>query len=53
VIKGNDNEMNGERLNVDDIFPLEISNKSKAKLLSKLTGESVKDWYDRLNRQKA
>ncbi|MDR3345732.1 MAG: 16S rRNA (cytidine(1402)-2'-O)-methyltransferase, partial [Campylobacteraceae bacterium] len=38
VIKGNDNEMNGERLNVDDIFPLEISNKSKAKLLSKLTG---------------
>jgi 16S rRNA (cytidine1402-2'-O)-methyltransferase len=53
AIKGNDKQMSGERLSVEDILPLEISNKSKAKLLSKLTGKSVKDWYDRLNREKA
>ncbi|MDR1285529.1 MAG: 16S rRNA (cytidine(1402)-2'-O)-methyltransferase [Campylobacteraceae bacterium] len=49
VIKGSTQE-GGEVLSVNDIFPLSLPNKQKAKLLSKITGKSVKDWYDILNK---
>lgn len=38
----------GEALTKEDILALELPPKQKAKLLSKLTGLSVKEWYNQL-----
>ncbi|MDR1461424.1 MAG: 16S rRNA (cytidine(1402)-2'-O)-methyltransferase [Campylobacteraceae bacterium] len=48
VLKGSAKE-SGEALSIDDISNLSIPNKQKAKLLSKMTGKSVKEWYDTLS----
>ncbi|MDR2342752.1 MAG: 16S rRNA (cytidine(1402)-2'-O)-methyltransferase [Campylobacteraceae bacterium] len=45
VIKGN-NQKKGGSLNEDDILPLPLPPKQKAKLLAKITGQSIKEWYD-------
>lgn len=39
---------NGEAITKEDLIDLDIPPKQKAKLLSKLTGESVKEWYTKL-----
>jgi len=44
VIKGQDRRK-GENLTIDDIKNLSLPPKQKAKLLAKLTGESIKDIY--------
>lgn len=44
-------EEKGEALNVDDILPLNLPPKVKAKLLSKLTGIDTKEWYSRLQEE--
>ncbi len=41
-------DCSGEEISKDDIISLEIAPKQKAKLLSKLTGKSIKYWYDHL-----
>jgi 16S rRNA (cytidine1402-2'-O)-methyltransferase len=41
----------GKILNEDDILPLSLPPKQKAKLLAKMTGKSIKEWYDILNNQ--
>lgn len=38
----------GEAITKEDLIGLDLPPKQKAKLLSKLTGESVKDWYTKL-----
>ncbi len=38
----------GEAITKEDLISLDIPPKQKAKLLSKLTGESVKEWYTKL-----
>ncbi len=38
----------GEAITKEDLVSLDIPPKQKAKLLSKLTGESVKEWYAKL-----
>ena len=38
----------GEAITKEDLMSLELPPKQKAKLLSKLTGESIKDWYTKL-----
>ncbi|MDR2789414.1 MAG: 16S rRNA (cytidine(1402)-2'-O)-methyltransferase [Campylobacteraceae bacterium] len=45
VIKGG-KQREGEYLREDDILPLPLPPKQKAKLLAKMTGKSVKEWYD-------
>ena len=47
VIKSENKDSSGS-LHVEDIMHLDIPPKQKAKLLSKLTGESIKDWYSKL-----
>ncbi|MDR1554936.1 MAG: 16S rRNA (cytidine(1402)-2'-O)-methyltransferase [Campylobacteraceae bacterium] len=49
VIKGCEQESSRALLSVQDILNLSAPNKQKAKLLAKLTGKSVKEWYDMLN----
>jgi len=51
VIRAKDNISKGVSLDEDDILSLEIPNKHKAKLLSKLTGDSKSEWYDRLSKK--
>jgi 16S rRNA (cytidine1402-2'-O)-methyltransferase len=51
VIKGFKKEK-GEALSINDILNLLIPNKQKAKLLSKMTGKSIKEWYEKLSAQK-
>ncbi|MDR1976153.1 MAG: 16S rRNA (cytidine(1402)-2'-O)-methyltransferase [Campylobacteraceae bacterium] len=41
-------QQNGAVLNEDDILPLPLPPKQKAKLLAKLSGNSIKDEYDKL-----
>lgn len=48
VIEKNPNPTNITPLNVDDILPLEIKPKQKAKLLAKITGEKIDFWYKKL-----
>jgi len=38
----------GEAITKEDLIELDIPPKQKAKLLSKLTGESIKEWYSKL-----
>lgn len=38
----------GEAITKEDLIDLDLPPKQKAKLLSKLTGESVKEWYTKL-----
>lgn len=38
----------GEAITKEDLIGLDLPPKQKAKLLSKLTGESIKDWYIKL-----
>ncbi len=38
----------GEAITKEDVIDLDLPPKQKAKLLSKLTGESVKEWYSKL-----
>ncbi|MDR1614128.1 MAG: 16S rRNA (cytidine(1402)-2'-O)-methyltransferase [Campylobacteraceae bacterium] len=45
VIKGEE-QKKSEYLTKEDILPLLLPAKQKAKLLAKVTGESVKEWYD-------
>jgi 16S rRNA (cytidine1402-2'-O)-methyltransferase len=45
VIKGKRQKV-GEYLHEEDILPLPLPPKQKAKLLAKMTGKSVKEWYD-------
>ncbi|MDR0580358.1 MAG: 16S rRNA (cytidine(1402)-2'-O)-methyltransferase, partial [Campylobacteraceae bacterium] len=49
VIKGDEGKK-GEYLNEEDILPLALPPKQKAKLLAKITGKSVKEWYDILSK---
>ncbi len=46
VIKGKKD--NSKALYVDDILALDLQPKVKAKLLAKVTSESVKEWYNKL-----
>jgi len=39
----------GDAITKDDILELNLPPKQKAKLLAKVTGESVKDWYSKLS----
>ena len=39
----------GDAITKDDILELKLPPKQKAKLLAKVTGESVKDWYSKLS----
>jgi 16S rRNA (cytidine1402-2'-O)-methyltransferase len=48
VIKGVKSQM-GEHLSQNDILNLSLPNKQKAKLLAKMTGKNVKEWYEKLN----
>jgi 16S rRNA (cytidine1402-2'-O)-methyltransferase len=41
----------GKALSEDDILPLSLPPKQKAKLLAKMTDKSIKEWYDILNNQ--
>jgi 16S rRNA (cytidine1402-2'-O)-methyltransferase len=50
IIKSISN-MKGENIIMEDIQSLDIPPKQKAKLLSKLTGESIKDIYNNLKHQ--
>jgi 16S rRNA (cytidine1402-2'-O)-methyltransferase len=45
VIKGEE-QKTGEYLHEEDILSLPLPPKQKAKLLAKMTGKSVKEWYD-------
>ena len=38
----------GEPITKEDLIGLDLPPKQKAKLLSKLTGESIKEWYTKL-----
>jgi len=38
----------GEAITKEDLIDLDLPPKQKAKLLSKLTGESIKEWYTKL-----
>jgi 16S rRNA (cytidine1402-2'-O)-methyltransferase len=49
VIEPETNE-GGEAITKEDILALELPPKQKAKLLSKLTGESIKEWYTKLQK---
>ncbi len=49
VVVIEDVKSKGEQINIQDINALELSNKQKAKLLSKLTGLSIKEEYNKLN----
>jgi len=51
VVDQSTKESCGEALNIDDILPLDIAPKIKAKLLAKLTGIGTKEWYMRLQEQ--
>jgi len=42
-------EQKQSQIDIEDILSADIPPKPKAKLLSKITGESVKLWYDRIN----
>lgn len=48
VIDEVSNEKKIEILSIEDILPLSLPPKEKAKLLSKITGESIKFWYNNL-----
>lgn len=48
VIDQSFHDIKGEALDEDDILPLNLPPKIKAKLLSKLTGIDTKEWYSRL-----
>lgn len=48
VVDQSKEEDEGEGLSIDDILPLDLPPKPKAKLLAKLTGVSAKEWYIRL-----
>lgn len=53
VVVAATNIINQEKITIDDINELDIAPKQKAKLLSKLTGKSVKEIYNKLsNRDK-
>ena len=43
-------QQGGEAITKEDILELDLPPKQKAKLLSKLTGESVKEWYIKLQK---
>lgn len=45
-----ENKELGQAITKDDLLSLELPPKQKAKLLSKLTGESVKEWYSKLQK---
>ncbi|MDR2100846.1 MAG: 16S rRNA (cytidine(1402)-2'-O)-methyltransferase [Campylobacteraceae bacterium] len=49
VIKGAEKQK-GEYLCEEDILPLPLPPKQKAKLLAKITGKNIKEWYDALNK---
>jgi 16S rRNA (cytidine1402-2'-O)-methyltransferase len=49
VIKGEE-QTEGEYLSKEDILPLSLHPKQKAKLLAKITGKSIKEWYDILTK---
>lgn len=51
VIKAKENLSKGTSLDEDDILPLEIPAKQKAKLLSKLTGINTSEWYGKINKK--
>lgn len=48
VIQAKPSQTTGS-ISVDDLMQLSLPPKQKAKLLSKLTGESVKEWYAKLS----
>ncbi|MFV0481483.1 MAG: 16S rRNA (cytidine(1402)-2'-O)-methyltransferase [Campylobacteraceae bacterium] len=48
ILKGLE-QPKGEALTKEDILSLNIPNKQKAKLLSKMSGISTKEWYEKLN----
>jgi 16S rRNA (cytidine1402-2'-O)-methyltransferase len=51
VVKQTKKSYQQNMLDIDDILPLSLPPKEKAKLLSKLTNESTKEWYLRLQKE--
>ncbi len=45
IISASSSQLNKKQINTDDILSLNISNKEKSKLISKITGEKTKDVY--------
>jgi len=48
IVLDNDEACKGNAITDEDILSLDLPPKQKAKLLAKLTGENVKDWYQKL-----
>ncbi len=52
IVIDNETTFKGNAITKDDIMELKLPPKQKAKLLAKVTGESVKEWYYRLQTDK-
>lgn len=48
IVIDSDVEQSGNAITKEDILELNLPPKQKAKLLAKVTGENVKDWYNKL-----
>ena len=51
IVIDSESECKGNAITKEDILELNLPPKQKSKLLAKITGESVKDWYSKLNNQ--
>ncbi len=49
IVIDSESTCRGDAITKDDILELNLPPKQKAKLLAKVTGESVKEWYSKLN----
>jgi len=49
IVIDNETLSKGDAITKEDILQLTLPPKQKAKLLAKVTGQSVKEWYSRLN----
>ena len=49
IVIDSESTCKGDAITKDDIMELELPPKQKAKLLAKVTGESVKKWYSKLS----
>lgn len=49
IVIDSETTFRGNAITKEDLLELKLPPKQKAKLLAKVTGESVKDWYDKLS----
>jgi len=49
IVIDSESTCKGDAITKEDILELKLPPKQKAKLLAKVTGESVKEWYSKLN----